>query len=398
MIKRLLLVCLLCSFALPAWSKFDPEQFTLSPMIGEHVFEGNQRLDSSLHFGLALGYNFTEKWSGEAVVTMTDANARKTWVSDTQVWTYRLDALYHLTPLSENLVPYLAAGFGGLAADPAVGSLHRDHLLFNYGGGVKYFVNNNQFALRADVRHLVDIPKPYSNLQWSFGLVFPLGKKAAAPQPMAAEPVAKPVVANDSDSDGVADQFDNCKNTPLGVEVDANGCPVDSDKDGVSDYLDACPATPQNIQVDKRGCPRDSDSDGVADHMDKCPGTPEGVSVDANGCPASLTLQINFGTNSSVITPEYDAEVAKAAQCIDLYPGSNVYIDGHTDNAGSNDYNMKLSENRAKAVMQRLIDKFNIKPYKLEARWYGEENPVASNDTPEGMFENRRVEVGCGVK
>ena len=89
----------------------------------------------------------------------------------------------------------------------------------------------------------------------------------------------------DSDKDGVADKYDLCPNTPVGVKVDAKGCPIDSDNDGVADYLDKCPNTPVGVKVDANGCPLDSDNDGVADYLDKCPNTPAGVKVDVNGCP-----------------------------------------------------------------------------------------------------------------
>ncbi len=89
----------------------------------------------------------------------------------------------------------------------------------------------------------------------------------------------------DMDSDGIPDYLDKCPKTPLGVKVDSNGCPVDSDKDGVPDYLDKCPNTPAGISVDRNGCPSDSDQDGVFDYLDKCPNTPPGVKVDKNGCP-----------------------------------------------------------------------------------------------------------------
>jgi OOP family OmpA-OmpF porin len=89
----------------------------------------------------------------------------------------------------------------------------------------------------------------------------------------------------DTDKDGVADKFDKCPDTPIGVKVDANGCPIDSDGDGVADYLDKCPDTPAGVKVDAKGCPVDTDGDGVPDYLDKCPDTPKGVTVDANGCP-----------------------------------------------------------------------------------------------------------------
>ena len=57
----------------------------------------------------------------------------------------------------------------------------------------------------------------------------------------------------DSDNDGVPDEYDACPNTPAGVKVDADGCPIDSDKDGVPDYLDKCPNTPAGVKVDADG-------------------------------------------------------------------------------------------------------------------------------------------------
>ena len=89
----------------------------------------------------------------------------------------------------------------------------------------------------------------------------------------------------DADKDGVADKWDKCPNTPLGVKVDKKGCPIDSDGDGVPDYLDKCPKTPARVRVDKSGCPLDTDRDGVPDYLDKCPKTPAGVKVDKRGCP-----------------------------------------------------------------------------------------------------------------
>ena len=95
----------------------------------------------------------------------------------------------------------------------------------------------------------------------------------------------------DSDDDGVPDYKDKCPNTPPGVKVDSEGCPLDSDGDGVPDYKDKCPNTPPGVKVDAEGCPLDSDGDGVPDYKDKCPNTPKGVKVDANGCPVKETRE-----------------------------------------------------------------------------------------------------------
>lgn len=90
----------------------------------------------------------------------------------------------------------------------------------------------------------------------------------------------------DSDGDGVFDKTDKCPNTPANVQVDVNGCPLDTDKDGIADYEDQCPTVAGLKEF--KGCPKpdvDSDGDKVLDKNDKCPNTPAGVQVDVNGCP-----------------------------------------------------------------------------------------------------------------
>ena len=200
---------------------------------------------------------------------------------------------------------------------------------------------------------------------------------------------------SDSDGDGVVDSLDQCPNTPQGVKVDEKGCPLDSDKDGVPDYLDKCPNTPLGAPVDKVGCPLDSDGDGVFDYLDKCPGTPKGVMVDSKGCPLSFTLNIEFDFDKADIRPQYDAELKKAAEFIEKYPAPKILIAGHTDNRGDAQYNLQLSQRRAEAVRQYLIDHFNIDANKLVAKGYGETQPIADNATEAGRQKNRRVEVVC---
>ncbi len=189
-------------------------------------------------------------------------------------------------------------------------------------------------------------------------------------------------------------------NAPVVVKPKPAPKPVpakDSDGDGVIDAMDKCPNTPKGAPVDRFGCPLDSDGDSVYDYMDQCPGTPAGVSVDVYGCPTKLTLHINFGHDSNKIGAEFDSEIAKAAQCINDYPGNTVIIEGHTDSSGAAAYNLKLSEKRAAAVKNRLIEKFNIKGSRMIAQGFGESHPVADNKTAGGKALNRRVEVACGA-
>jgi OOP family OmpA-OmpF porin len=194
----------------------------------------------------------------------------------------------------------------------------------------------------------------------------------------------------DTDKDGVADYQDRCPGTPSGVAVNPFGCPVDSDGDGVADYLDRCPDTPRWTQVDARGCPVDTDGDGVTDDKDRCPGTPVGAKVNANGC--WVLSGVLFDTGKSTIKPEMGRELEEVAAVMRRNPDLKIEIQGHTDSVGDAGYNQRLSEERARAVMNALIGE-GISAKRLQARGLGETRPAATNDTPEGRAMNRRVEL-----
>lgn len=374
-----------------AWAGIQPGTFTLSPMFGGHIFDDEQNLEDSSLWSVGLGFNLTDRAALEAVYSRTDADADAAASSDAKVQSYRLDALYHFRP-QQQLVPYLAVGLGEIIIDPNSGS-NSEHLLANVGGGLKFFLNDF-VAIRADVRYLLDFPEPEDNFLYSAGLVFQLGTPDVVPDPVV---IAEPVPLLDSDSDGVMNDRDKCAETPAGAKVNSIGCPIDSDSDGIPDYRDNCPNTPTNAAIDSNGCPLDTDDDGVFDYQDQCPNTPAGISVDAVGCTSKLTLRINFGLDSEQIGPDFDGEISKAAQCINNFPGNTVFIDGHTDDLGPAAYNQKLSERRAKAVKNRLIEKFAIPANRLSSRGFGETMPVADNSTEDGLFQNRRVEVACGA-
>lgn len=193
----------------------------------------------------------------------------------------------------------------------------------------------------------------------------------------------------DSDGDGVPDGRDRCPNTPKGVVVNADGCPLDSDGDGVPDYKDQCPNTPKGVAVDEKGCP-DSDGDGVVDSSDACPSTPKGVKVDSRGCWVLRGITFNF--NKADLKPDSFPVLDEAVDVMKKHPGLKVTVQGHTDNAGTAPYNQKLSEARARNVMQYLVKK-GISAKQLQAVGFGMSKPIAGNDSEEGRALNRRVEM-----
>ena len=141
----------------------------------------------------------------------------------------------------------------------------------------------------------------------------------------------------------------------------------------------------------------DSDGDGVLDKFDKCPNTPKGIKVDKDGCPipmqekVAIALYVQFDFDKATVKPEYYADIEKAANFLKAYPDTKVELDGHTCNIGTEEYNMKLGKRRADSVKAYLVDKFNISPSRLSTVSHGETKPVASNATEDERRKNRRV-------
>ncbi len=196
----------------------------------------------------------------------------------------------------------------------------------------------------------------------------------------------------DTDKDGVIDSLDRCPNTPIGVKVDKHGCPIDSDKDGVANYIDECPNTPLGYRVDKKGCPIDSDRDGVANYKDLCPQTLYGLRVDKNGCPISQVLELNFKFDSFEITKGSCPLIDKFAKFMKENPLYKAQVIGHTDSIGRASYNMTLSQERAKAIMNALLKK-GIDASRLSAVGRGELEPIQDNHLRVGRKANRRIEI-----
>lgn len=359
--------------------------FSLSPMIGYHGFEGDQHTDDGFFGGVSLGYNVSKRWAAELEFrytdTETDFNPGPN--EDIEVWSVGMNALYHFNP-DGPFVPYVSAGFGIMYFDSGDLDVDDDYMM-NWGVGAKYFLQED-LALRGDLRHVVDLHSDRAfdqisgddtdhNYLASIGLYWQFGGPAPPPPPPA-----------DSDNDGIPDVRDKCPDTPLGVMVDAVGCPpaeiVPQPAASVT------PAMPVPVKMDG-----DDDGDGVSNSRDKCPETEKGLTVDDDGCPVRFTLQIEFDYDKSQVRPEYHAKLRKAADFIKKYPDTRFLLAGHTDSRGSNAYNEGLSMRRAAAVKKYLIENFGIAAHLLTEKGYGESQPIDTNATEEGRQRNRRVEV-----
>ncbi|MBT2186216.1 OmpA family protein [Sphingobium nicotianae] len=119
-----------------------------------------------------------------------------------------------------------------------------------------------------------------------------------------------------------------------------------------------------------------------------------GVDVVRQGDELLLRMPsgITFATNKSDIQPQFRPTLDEVAATLAEYPKTMIDVLGHTDSDGSEAYNQKLSEQRAQSVAGYLTG-HGIAPVRLATKGYGEMQPIASNETPEGKAQNRRVEI-----
>lgn len=216
----------------------------------------------------------------------------------------------------------------------------------------------------------------------------------------------------DNDADGVLDGADRCPDSAEDMDghQDDDGCDdVDNDGDNVLDVDDECPNDAEDVDgyADEDGCPEpDNDSDGLLDNEDSCPQEPEDFDgfEDADGCPeegeglVQLTCEqieiqeaVRFSSGSDEIEGESYELLDQVAQVLTSASYlRSIRVEGHTDNRGSEGSNLDLSQRRAEAVREYLINAGVTQS--IESRGFGEEMPIADNQERSGRRMNRRVE------
>lgn len=102
---------------------------------------------------------------------------------------------------------------------------------------------------------------------------------------------------------------------------------------------------------------------------------------------------ISFGVGSANLKAGQDALVDKIAQAIGLFPGRQARVEGHTDDTGGRDANLRLSRRRAETVARLLEQRLSVAEGVIGTEGYGPDKPVALNSSPEGRARNRRIDV-----
>jgi outer membrane protein OmpA-like peptidoglycan-associated protein len=228
-------------------------------------------LDNQIGGGVRAGYFFTNVVSAELDAGYQSPSP-KSGPATPEIWLGGASLLLNFGG-AKNLF-YLLGGYSRLDFEKTAPYRFTDNAVHGAIGD-RVFLGDRS-ALRLEVRAIYAPKSGFVGADWAGHIVGSLGLSVftgGGPAP-------------DADRDGVPDKRDACADTPVGVTVDARGCPTDSDSDGVYDGLDRCPGTPAGARVDATGCPIDTDHDGVYDGLDQCPNTPAGARVDAKGCPA----------------------------------------------------------------------------------------------------------------
>ena len=367
---------------------------------------------------------------------------------------------YHLFQYN-HWIPYVAAGLGVIHINSDYADNFRNHpdrhyqFQLNYGAGLKYSISED-ISIRWDLRHLLTPEHMDNDISAIMGISYAFGKnhkkqrsttqtKYLSSQIQRQSPdkgydtqISQPKTLKtkmiDSDNDGILDAQDVCPKTSPAVKVDESGCPIDSDKDGVFDGIDRCPVTPIDVAVnifgcpldkdrdgvidandqcantpyetpvDQKGCPLDQDRDGIPDHIDLCPETPYGNLVDSKGCVVvvktlkTFRMKIEFDYKSAEVKPKYHTDLEEAAREMIRYQKAIAIIESHTDNIGSDAYNINLSNQRAESVKNYIHEHFRIPFQRMKTFGFGESRPIADNNTETGRQKNRRVEIVISQK
>lgn len=258
-----------------------------------------------------------------------------------------LKALYHFEEQRPGIIPYFALGLNEISFEPQGGDEESETGVM-VGLGIKTYFTE-RFSWRVELNSTRYEDSHESDSQFWFGFSYLFGGSSA----------------------------------PVDAEV-MEDAPVE-------------PAAPAPAPAPAPAAPKDSDGDGVYDNADQCPNTAAGRKVDEKGCEkvlrekVSIKINVLFETARADIKPASATEIKRVADFMTEYPTTKVVIEGHTDAVGSNEINKTLSERRAKAVADALVRDYGIDASRVSSVGYGEERPLADNNTAEGRAQNRRV-------
>jgi OmpA-OmpF porin, OOP family len=350
--NKTVLLCVMGIVAASNASADEVGRWYVTPQAGGMITDDDRHIeDGDALFGLSVGKHLSERWSVEL-------NANGAHLDTYSPYAASIDALA-VFARNRWASPYLTFGVGAVRNEFESASSNTNAIAQG-GVGLLWKLGENRrgtgsFSLRPEVKlrweeageggrdHFIDT---IATLGFQFAFGGP-ARAAATPEPLAPPPPAAPVPAPTT-----------------------------------------APAPAPEVAA-----LADSDGDGVFDPSDRCPGTPRGVAVDQSGCPqqGEITLVgVGFETNSATITAESRAVLDPVAANLKKYSQLQIELQGHTDSAGADQYNLSLSQRRADSVREYLVAQ-GVSASQVVAKGYGESQPIAANATPQSRAQNRRV-------
>ena len=334
---------------LAARAEIKEGSFEVEPFAGYNFFEHGQNLKDAFNYGGRLGYNFTRYFGVEGTVEFIGSRVDdrsikgskegqfRSPINNVSLYLYHVDAVYHPLP-DGDFNPFIVAGIGGLHYSPSIS--HGDMPALNVGVGAKYWLTEN-LALRVDVRDYVVteiMHDSYNNIGVTAGITYAFGgtsKHKVAKAETKPEPVAE------------------TKPEPV-VEAKPKVEPVV--------ILVAEPEVEKKVAA------------VVAE-----PKIEEKVII--------LALEdVHFDFDKSTLTPEAQTILKRNLQLLKENPKAKIRIAGYTSASGTEEYNQKLSERRAKAVMDYLVKEGVSTPDRLSEIGHGESNPAMYEAAPKDLY------------
>lgn len=386
---------------------FDRAPFFASLGGSFYDVEGDMEAKPGLGAFLSLGYSFNAWWDLEAsahyIPVLKARNAGKlnhdkdALKDDTYALRFGVDALLHLRSVANRRIdPFLKLG-------PAI-TIYGDDVTGGktqfgaYAGGGLFYHFNDSWALRGDLSGGIQGDNADFVGLVDLGLTFRFGATKTVPAAYAVNAGPGDI---DSDQDGLLDRDEALLGTdPFNPDTDQDGIgdgeehsslntdPLnpDTDQDGLKDGAEVRVYGTDPLNPD-------TDGGGVSDGHEVMEDNTN--PLDATDDVQKFTLLIEFDYDKDFIRPQYYPDFEPVLQVLRRDPSVTVRVEGHCDRypKSRRDYNQRLSERRARAVANYLVEHSGISADRVTAVGYGFDRPVAPNDTDENRQKNRRTDI-----
>lgn len=411
-IKSLVAAGAVCALAMGARAAGERDLFEEAPWyagagIGYIHYEGDEQVNPAPYIGLRLGYDYSAFFSLEGGIDIiptldsTEANSsHKALVSDTSAIAAKLDALFHLRNTEDlHWDPYLSIGGYAIHYADDIGGSDPEFAV-NAGAGLAYHFDD-VWALRGDWRTSVAGADTEFNQLLTVTVDYRWGARVKPVYTLTGGDI-------DSDGDGLLDKEEPTYGTdPFNP---------DTDNDGLSDgqEVHGTPFNGQTVKTDPLN--PDSDWDALKDGAEVLtyktnptdPDTDHGGVKDGheviedNTNPLDpkddlqlFTLNIEFDYDKADLKDRYFKDLDVIVKVLQRDPGASARIEGHADKrkGSKRDYNIRLSERRANAVLDYISNVGGIDRSRLTFKGYGFDRPLAPNDSEANMQKNRRTEI-----